>query len=136
MCLLVVIVVSACAGHAVQLTEGMPNTAVVVSQTGTKEIVYDLRGDWTNREGTVTITQDGRVVEGVWKAYSGCCSCRVGNRWFNGTIEGSQVVGNRYLCLRSDTEPLTFYILEGGDAFYISARVPDRHELLEFKRMK
>ena len=44
MCLLGVLVATACAAPDVRLSEGMPKTLVVVTQTGAQEVVYDLRG--------------------------------------------------------------------------------------------
>jgi hypothetical protein len=41
MCVLGVIVATACAAREVRLSEGMPNALVVVNQTGTNEVVYD-----------------------------------------------------------------------------------------------
>jgi hypothetical protein len=136
MCVLGVVVATACAAPEVRLSEGMPNTLVVVNQTGAKAIVYDLRGEWANREGTITITQDGAGVEASWKEYTGCCSCRIGHRWFKGTIEGNQVNGLRYLCLSPRFELLSMQITDGGDAFYIEHINVDRRETLEFKRLK
>ena len=134
--LLGLMVVTACAAPEVRLSEGMPNTRVVVNQTGAKEVVYDLRGEWVNREGTITIQQDGAGVEAFWKEYTGCCSCRIGHRWFKGTVEGDQVNGLRYLCLSPRFELLSLQITNGGDTFYIEHMNVDRRETLEFKRMK
>ena len=134
-CLLGLIVVTACAAP-VKLSEGMPNTLVVVNQTGAKEVVYDLRGDWVSRDGTITIKQEGPVVEAFWKEYHGCCFCRVDHRWFRGTIEGSGVNGLRYLCMSSRFEPLSIHIGEGGDEFSIAVLIIDTPSFLTFKRVK
>lgn len=136
MCLLGAIVVTACAVDEVRLSEGMPNTLVVVNQAGAQEVVYDLRGEWVNPEGTVTIRQEGSIVEGFWKEYTGCCSCRIGHRWFKGTIEGRRVNGLRYLCMSARFELLSMQITEGGDTFYIHTLNVDRPEILEFKRVE
>ena len=136
MCLLGVLVVTACAASEVRRSEGMPNTRVVVNQTGATAVVYDLRGDWVNREGTITVQQEGAVVEAFWKEYSGCCSCRIGHRWFRGTIDGRQVNGLRYPCLSSRFGLLSMQIADGGDTFHIQHLNANRPEILEFKRLK
>ena len=134
-CLLGIIVVTACAAP-VKLSEGMPNTLVVVNQTGAKEVVYDLRGDWVSEDGAITIKQEGPVVEAFWKEYHGCCSCPVGHKWFRGTIEGSRANGVRQLCLSPRVEFSTMYIEEGGDSLSIGFLNVDRPDILILKRVK
>lgn len=135
MCLLGVLVLAACAAP-VRLSEGMPNTLVVVNQTGAKEVVYDLRGDWVSPDGTITIKQEGPGVQAFWKEYDGCCTCRPGHRWFEGKIEGSRVDGWRFLCMSARRESLTMFIGESGDTFTISVLFVDSPGWLNFKRMK
>jgi hypothetical protein len=135
-CLLGFTVVTVCAACAGRLTEGMPNTLVVLNQAGAKEVIYDLRGDWVGPEGTVTITQDGPVVEGIWKEYTGCCSCPKGHTWFKGTTGGNRVSGFRYLCLSKRAENLTLYITDGGERFDIQALNVDTPTFFDFKRVK
>ncbi len=127
--------VTACAAP-VRLSEGMPNTLVVVNQSGAKEVVYDLRGDWISEDGTISIKQEGPAVEAFWKEYSGCCFCRPGHRWFRGTIEGSKVNGLRYLCMSQRSEFLSLHIMEGGDTFTIAVLIVDTPSWLTFKRIK
>ncbi len=137
LCLLGVIVVTACAACGVTLLEGMPNTRVVVNQSGAKEVIYDLRGDWfCDAVGTVTIKQDGPAVEGIIKRYQGCCGCAIGHRWFKGTTWGNRVIGSRYTCISPRTENLVFYITEGGDGFMIQGLEIDRPTFYTFKRLK
>ena len=134
-CLLGILVVTACAAP-VNLTEGMPNTRVVVNPSGATEVVCDLRGTWVSDDGTITIKQDGPVVEAFWQEYHGCCFCRVDHRWFRGTLAGRGVNGLRYLCMSARFEPLSIHIADGGDEFSIAMLLVDTPSFLTFKRMK